>query len=71
MAARVERRYPARRHWATVPEVAEYLGVSTRTIFAMLADDRLTGYRNGTRFIRLDLNEVDAAFRPYNGGGRR
>jgi excisionase family DNA binding protein len=68
MAARVERRHPTRRRWVSVNDVADHLGVSTRTIFAMLADGRLVGYRNGTRFIRLDLNEVDAAMVPFGGG---
>ncbi|KDO94858.1 DNA-binding protein [Mycobacterium avium subsp. hominissuis A5] len=33
----------------------------------MIADGRLTGYRNGARLIRLDLNEVDAAMQPFGG----
>jgi excisionase family DNA binding protein len=33
----------------------------------MIADGRLTGYRSGGRLIRLDLNEVDAAMRPFGG----
>jgi excisionase family DNA binding protein len=57
-----------RRRWAAINDVAEHLGVSTRTIHQMLADGRLVGYRNGRRFIRLDLNEVDAAMRPMGGG---
>lgn len=58
------------RHWVSINDVAEHLGVTTRTIHQMIADGRITGYRNGTRFIRLDLNEVDAAMKPM-GGGRR
>ncbi|ETB31467.1 excisionase family DNA-binding protein [Mycobacterium avium] len=57
----------ALRRWAGIPETAEYLGVSDRTIRQMIADGRLTGYRNGARLIRLDLNEVDAAMQPFGG----
>jgi excisionase family DNA binding protein len=56
-----------RRRWVAISDVAEHLDVSTRTIHQMLADGRLVGYRNGTRFIRLDLNEVDAAMKPFGG----
>lgn len=51
----------ARRHYVKVAEAAEYLHVSVRTIREMMADGRLTGYRSGTRLVRLDLNEIDAA----------
>jgi excisionase family DNA binding protein len=69
-AAKVERRHPARRRWVSINEVAEHLGVTTRTIRLMMADGRLTGYRNGNRFVRLDLDEVDAAMKPYGGGAK-
>lgn len=54
----------ATRRWATIQQAADYLGVSTRTIRQMISDNRLRGYRNGARFIRLDLNEIDAALQP-------
>jgi excisionase family DNA binding protein len=61
---RAERRHPERRRWVSIKQAAEYLGVSTRTIFQMMADGRLVAYKNGTRFIRLDLNEVDDSMKP-------
>jgi hypothetical protein len=33
----------------------------------MIADDRITGYRSSSRLVRVDLNEVDAAMRPFGG----
>jgi excisionase family DNA binding protein len=48
-------------------EAAEYLGVTDRTIRAMISDGRLTGYRNGRRLVRVDLNEVDTAMKPFGG----
>jgi excisionase family DNA binding protein len=55
------------RRWASIQESAEYLGVTDRTIRQMIADGRLRGYRSGGRLIRLDLNEVDAAMKPFGG----
>ncbi|MDX1883053.1 excisionase family DNA-binding protein [Mycolicibacterium sp. 120270] len=48
-------------------QVAEYLGVTDRTVRQMITDARLTGYRNGKRLVRIDLNEVDAAMEPFGG----
>jgi excisionase family DNA binding protein len=56
-----------RRRYAKIAEAAEYLGVTDRTIRQMIADGRLTGYRSGTRLVRLDLDEIDAAMRPFGG----
>lgn len=55
------------RRFVTPAEAAEYLGVTPRTIRQMISDGRLTGYRSGTRLVRLDLNEVDAAMVPFGG----
>lgn len=55
------------RRYASIATAAEYLGVTDRTVRQMIADGRLTGYRNGKRLIRLDLNEVDAAMTPFGG----
>jgi excisionase family DNA binding protein len=42
------------------PTPGAYLGVTDRTIRAMVADGRLTAYRGlGSRVLRIDLNEVD------------
>ena len=59
-----------RRRYVRISEAAEYLKVTDRTIRQMVADGRLTGYRAGTRLVRLDLDELDAAMQPF-GGGRR
>lgn len=56
-----------RRHYITLAEAAEYLSVTDRTVRQMIADGRLTGYRSGTRIVRVDLNEIDAAMRPFGG----
>ncbi|MGB3353293.1 MAG: excisionase family DNA-binding protein [Mycobacterium sp.] len=58
---------PTPRRWVTQEQAAEHLGVTTRTIRTMVADGRLTGYRIGNSRTRLDLNEVDAAMKPYGG----
>ncbi len=57
-----------RRRYAKLAEAAEYLGVTDRTIRQMIADGRITGYRSGSRLVRVDLDEVDAAMHPFGGG---
>ena len=56
-----------RRRYAKLSEAAEYLGVTDRTIRQMIADGRLTGYRSGSRLVRVDLNEIDAGMQPFGG----
>jgi excisionase family DNA binding protein len=56
-----------RRRYAKLAEAAEYLGVTDRTIRQMIYDGRLTGYRSGSRLVRVDLNEIDSAMRPFGG----
>lgn len=53
------------RRYVKLAEAAEYLGVTDRTIRNMISDGRLTGYRNGHRLVRVDLNEIDAAMQPF------
>jgi excisionase family DNA binding protein len=55
------------RRYARLQEAADYLGVTDRTIRQMIADGRLTGYRSGSRLVRVDLNELDAAMQPFGG----
>jgi excisionase family DNA binding protein len=55
------------RRYVKIAAAAEYLQVTDRTIRQMIADGRLTGYRSGGRLVRVDLNEVDAAMRPFGG----
>jgi excisionase family DNA binding protein len=57
----------SRRRYVKIAEAAAYLQVTDRTIRQMIADGRLTGYRNGGRLVRLDLNEIDAGMRPFGG----
>jgi excisionase family DNA binding protein len=58
---------PASRTYVSITDAAEYLGVAPRTIRQMIADGRLTGYRSGSRLVRLDRNEIDAAMQPFGG----
>ncbi len=55
------------RSYATITEVAKYIGVTDRTVRQMVSDGRLTAYSCGRRLVRLDLNEVDAAMQPVGG----
>lgn len=57
-----------RRRYVKMSDAAKYLQVTERTIRQMIADGRLTGYRNGNRLVRVDLNELDAAMQPFGGG---
>lgn len=59
---------PRPRRWASRANTAKHLGVDLRTVDRMTADGRLTSYRNGSRVVRFDLNEVDAAMQPSGGG---
>jgi excisionase family DNA binding protein len=56
---------PRRPNLVTVKAAAKYLGVTERTVRRMIDDGRLTGYRlEGSKFIRVDLNEVRDKLRP-------
>lgn len=57
-----------RRRYATVNDAADYIGVSDRTVRKMIVDGRLTGYRSGTRLVRVDLNEIDDSLMQSYGG---
>jgi excisionase family DNA binding protein len=57
----------SRHRFVKIAEAADYLNVTTRTVRQMVADGRLTAYRSGTRLVRLDLNEIDAAMQPFGG----
>lgn len=54
---------PARR-WLTQAEAAEYLGVTDRTIRNLVSRGVIKGYRLGSRAVRIDARELDAALRP-------
>lgn len=58
------------RRYATLKQAAAYISVTDRTVRQMIADGRITGYANGPRLIRVDLNEIDdVVMRPMNAGG--
>ncbi|AYE95359.1 hypothetical protein C0J29_11725 [Mycobacterium paragordonae] len=56
-----------RQRYITQAEAAEYLGVTSRTVRQMIADGRLRAYRSGTRVVRLRVDEIDAAMKPFGG----
>lgn len=66
MATKPNNIVPERRY-VKMKAAADYLGVTDRTIRQMIADGRLTGYRSGSRLVRVDLNEIDAAMQPFGG----
>ena len=45
----------------SVNDVAEYLGVTTKTVYTMVADGRLPAYKLGARVLRLRRSDIDAA----------
>ena len=47
------------RRLATLAKAAEFAAVSPKTIRRRIADGTLTGYRIGSRVIRIDLDEVE------------
>ncbi len=55
------------RRYVSIGDAAEYLRVTDRTIRQMIADGRITGFRSGSRLVRVDLDEIDAAMRPFGG----
>jgi excisionase family DNA binding protein len=60
------------RRLESIQTAAAYASVSTKTIRRRIADGTLTGYRFGSRCLRVDLNELDAALRPIpTAGGHR
>lgn len=48
-------------------QTADYMGVSVHTVRDWIAQGKIPGYRINARVIRVDLNEVDAAFQPFGG----
>ena len=57
------------RRFVSQDAAAERWGVSVDTIRRMISSGKITGYRLNNRIIRVDLAEVDAAFRPIPVGG--
>ena len=51
-------------------DAAARWGVSVDTIRRLIAAGKITGYRLNGRIIRVDVAEVDAAFKPIPTSGR-
>ena len=51
------------RRLVSINAAAEYAGVSSKTIRRRISDGTIRGYKLGSRTIRVDLRELDAAFR--------
>ena len=47
------------RRWASLTLGADHIGVSSKTMRRMIASGQITGYRIGSRLVRVDLNELD------------
>jgi excisionase family DNA binding protein len=55
---------PTQRRWLSQQEAAEYVGVTDRTIRNWIRIGAVKGRRPpGSRLIRIDRHELDAAFR--------
>lgn len=54
--------------YSSISDAAEYLGCNERTIRRYIAEGKFPGYRMG-RLLRVNLNEVDAAFTVIRAGG--
>lgn len=52
------------RHLVAIDAAAEYLAVSTKTIRRRIADGTITGYRVGSRLLRVDIDELESIIRP-------
>lgn len=60
---------PAPRRWLSQQEAADYYGVTDRTIRNYIRTGALKGRRlPGSRLVRLDRQELDAALRPIPSG---
>ena len=64
-----------KRRLVSIPSAAEFAAVSNDTIRRRIACGQLTGYRLGSRIIRVDLDEVEALLKPIpttrpSGGGQ-
>ena len=51
-------------------DAAARWGVSVDTIRRLISAGKVTGYRLNNRIIRVDVAEVDAAFKPIPTSGR-
>ncbi|AGI61716.1 excisionase family DNA-binding protein [Mycobacterium phage BTCU-1] len=49
---------------ASIQQVADHLGVSTRTVRNYISDGKLKAVRLGPRLIRVERDSVEALMRP-------
>lgn len=49
---------------ARIADAAEYASLSPSTVRRYIDSGRLTGYRLGVKFLRVDLDEMDALLAP-------
>ena len=57
------------RQFISLNEASARLGVAPRTIRRMISRGELTGYRVGTRILRVDGAQVDSALRKIPSAG--
>lgn len=61
------------RRYGSTEDAAAYYKVSKKTVRRWIDEGRITGYRVGPRYIRVDLDEIEAAVVraiPTGGGGQ-
>lgn len=60
-----------RNGWGTIPEAAEALGVSSKTIRRRIADGSINARKFGPRLIRVEMSSLEDFGRPlaYRGAG--
>jgi excisionase family DNA binding protein len=51
----------------TVADVAEYCGITIRTVQKLIADGRLPAVRIGPRIVRIRRSDVERLLQPYGG----
>lgn len=52
---------------ASLQDAGAHAGVHHKTIRRWISEGRIHGYRLGARFIRVDLDEIDAMLTPIGG----
>jgi excisionase family DNA binding protein len=60
---------PKDRELVSLAEAARRYGVNERTVRRMVASGQITGYRLGSRLIRVDIREINALITTVPTGG--
>lgn len=60
-----------RNGWGTIPEAADVLGVSSKTVRRRIADGSINARKFGPRLIRVEMSSLEDFGRPltYQGAG--